>query len=897
MISHTRMTRSRLFVLIDAFETDMRAALLRYVFDHVDEESALGPAYEKANLRRESDDVDGSQSIAQYLDIREAYDLLNRYRSSLPEDFGRELRENTDLMNTLTPIRNRVMHGRPLHAGDPENCVSAAQNFVTRYWVHTKETLDHLISDPTWEPAFESQHGRSERVLHNLPLPDYDETGLIGRSSECEKIANHLLRRREPIVTITGEGGIGKTATALEIAFRIIDNPESPYECVLWVSLKRERLTAQGVEEILNSVRDLTGAARVLGQALDTGFVGGITELAEVLDGIETLLIIDNLETVDGSEVIALYETLPDTVTYLFTSRIGVGQFERRVALDPLKESHASRLFRELSKSRDVVQLLRLQQSTVAEVVKRLRFSPLAIRWYILSIESGQQPNLALHQQDELLDFCVASVYKSIGENARHVFQILYAIERSATFERLVVLSELPLDVVRGAIHELLNGSMVRLEPDNDSALISRVSLTEAARAYAQRVNPPSSTLVNEILIREEELRIGAERMRMDQQERQLATNVVRIRSQHEEPVAYLLQKALTQSRDGSAESALQLIEKARSISPDFWEVDRVLGFVLSQQGQVEGATSAYISALRKADAQGSAVTSYFFSGHLARKAHEVERAVDYARQAHRHFNIPETAQALGNYLIWIRSFEEGQGYLEWAYERAKGRLRLITLTSLVESWRRWAEYLADHEKRPVDAADKAYNGFSIGIQEMRQGTRDARLTDNVLDCASTYLRYLTRAGSEGAALDTKTTTLLKKTSDYLYAFERCRTWAHFPGWIARMMRTSRNAIILNLCDQVLQFANPEQASVDDGGESEILSGRICQWRSTFGFISHNDFPKNIFFPASAIEGLGAARDSELDLTGIEVRFIPRLDPQGRNRADWVQLSGHDRRI
>lgn len=161
-------------------------------------------------MRRESEGLDESVSVVQYLDMREAYDILNRHRDSLPAELGRELRENTPSMDSLVPIRNRVMHGRPLQAGDPETAVRICRDFSTRYWSTLKVTLDHLDLDPSWEPAFEKQGRRTDRILHNLPLPEYDETGLIGRSEDCKRIATHLLRRREPMLTITGEGGLGK---------------------------------------------------------------------------------------------------------------------------------------------------------------------------------------------------------------------------------------------------------------------------------------------------------------------------------------------------------------------------------------------------------------------------------------------------------------------------------------------------------------------------------------------------------------------------------------------------------------------------------------------------------------------------------------------------------------
>lgn len=890
------MTRSRLYVLVDSVEADMRNLLVRYVLDHMDEESALGPNYEKANLRREADGPGESVSAVQYLDMREAYDVLNRHRESLPAELGRELRQNTPSMDSLVPIRNRVMHGRPLKAGDPETAVSVCRSFQTRYWTTLRSILDHLDADPTWEPAFEAQGRRSDRILHNLPLPEYDETGLIGRSEDCKKIVSHLVRRRESMLTITGEGGIGKTATALEAAYTLVDDPASPYECILWVSLKTERLTASGVVGIVNSIRDLTGAARQLGKAFDTDFRGGIAELADALEGIETLLIVDNLETVDGEEVVALYERLPDSVNYLFTSRVGVGQFERRIPLGPLREKDASDLFRQFARSRDVARLVRLAPNTVKEVVKRLRFSPLAIRWYILSVEAGEQPNLALANQDELLDFCVRSVYEGMTQATRGILLTLFALERDVTFDELAILTEVSIDALRRSIHELLNGSMVRLENDADGSLVSRVSLTEAAKSYLRRVNPPNPVAVNAVLEKEQEFRRSAERRRNEEKSRKLAPGVVRTRSRNDEPVAHLLRRALLESKEGDFAHSLSLVEKARSMSPDFWEVDRVQGFILSAQGNVDAATSAYVAALRKArgsdDGLSEAVVAYFFSGHLARKAHETHRAVDYARISHQYFNSAETAQTLGSYLIWVQEFSEGQHYLEWALERAEGRIKLITLTSLVDSWRRWSEYLIDHEHRASEAAEKAHAGFSIGDQEIRGGISDLRLFDAVLESFCQYIRCITSPGVDSAARDPQTIRMAKRVSAQLFAFEACRVWRHFPGYIAKLRRTTSNPEIQELCDLILDYARPPSDAADGGQEprrDDVAEGVVKTWCGTYGFIAHPRFPNNVFFPGSAVENRNQNVDGD-DLTGRTVRFIPKIDADGRVRSNWVHI-------
>jgi hypothetical protein len=565
VVSHVTMTRARLYCLIDAFETDMRQVLTDYILDHMAEEDALGASYERASQRRATDQLaDEASKIATYLDLQEAYDILNRNRDSLPTDLARELKENTVEINALSPIRNRVMHGRPLHPGDPERALHVCQSFITRYWKSVAEMLRRLTEDATWQPLIKAQDRNADRILHNLPLAEYDDTGLIGRAEASSDILKHVLRRRESIITIIGEGGIGKTALAVDVAYRLLDNLDSPYECILWVSLKTERLTAVGVVDIADAVRDLTGAANKLGRTFDADFSGGVAALSDALEGIPTLLIIDNLETVTGNEVSELYDTLPDSVSFLLTSRVGIGQLERRFVLEPLSGKDAAILFRNFAKARGVQRLATLTSKTVTEIVKRLRNSPLAIRWYILAVEAGQQPSPTLSNQSALLDFCVRSVYERMSSESQIVLTMLYALDRVASFDELAVLADMPVDRLRGSVQELLTGSMVLLEIGGEDSLASKVTLTESARHFLRTVKPPRADLVEETLGREREFRRSEERRRADEKSRRLAPNVVRIRNNNDIPAAHLLRTALTASRRESFAKSLEYIERAR---------------------------------------------------------------------------------------------------------------------------------------------------------------------------------------------------------------------------------------------------------------------------------------------------------------------------------------------
>ncbi|MGW1682055.1 NB-ARC domain-containing protein, partial [Saccharopolyspora sp. NPDC002376] len=778
----------------------------------------------------------------------------------------------------------------PRRLVNPDHLHQPMIHYPTRPTI-TGQPLRRIDFDSSWQPPLELQKRSSDKILHNLPLVDYEDTGLIGRDSEVKELAKRLIRRRrgDSILTVVGEGGIGKTALALEVAYNILDDPDSPYECILWVSLKTERLSGTEVQQITGAVRDLTHAANIIGQTFDLEFSGEIAELAEALEGIETLLIIDNLETVSGDDVIELYETLPDSVNYLFTSRIGIGQVERRVHINPLADKHASRLLRDFAGWRGLTDIAKWNKQTVDHAVAQLMNSPLRIRWYILAIESGQQPNLALSNQEELLDFCVRSVYDGMAPQSREILKTLSALNRSVTFDELAVLTELRVDALRSAIHDLQSGSLVASESDRENQLVSRFRLTESADQYLRRVSPPESAATKQILKREQDFRRSEERRRSDEEARFLSPNVVRIRNEHDKPAAHYLRLALLAYRKESLDRAMEHINRARELNPEFWEVYRVEAFTLSTHGHISNARGLYKEALQKCtDGQSRAIVSHFFSGHLAKKEHAPEEAIEYARESHEFFQHPETAQNLGNLLVWLRKFEQGQELILWALEQSKGKFRLITLTSLVDSWRRWADYLREDEHQPVRSAGHAYTGFSNGAREISAGTSDVRLANSVLESASTFIRAVTSTGVDASKLSRECLDILHLIQNHISIFEKTKSWSRISSHLGKLYHNkTTHPSVASLCSDLRDtISNPVSLERDP---EDGLVGRISSWQKTYGFISHPKYPDGVFVPAAHIDGL-TERGEDVNLSGRRIRFVTEPVDDGLPRAVWSIL-------
>lgn len=876
------MTRARLYVLIDAFERDMRALLTRFVATEIDEESLLGGLAEKAITRRNDDDAGSPDTpLVEYLDLREAYDLLNRHRKFLPEELAREVRECTPSMDRLVSIRRRVMHPRPLLADDNEAAPMILNQFATQYWAETKRVLSQLDADPAWEPLITL--GDSDSLtLHNLPLPDYDETGLIGRAKDVEAIIQLIKRGRESVITITGEGGIGKTALALEVAYDLVDDVDQPFEAVLWTSLKYERLTGQGIQDIANAARDMSTAMGPLGRTFDSTFKGGLQDLAEALAGLKALIVLDNLETVGGIDFAQMYKALPDTVSYLVTSRIGVGEYERRFPLSPLVEKDSLRLFNDFIRARRLESLQRLSKETRVEIVTRLRHSPLAIKWFVLAVEAGRDPLALVRDQSELLEFCVRSVYDDLSGAAQEVLSALAVLGRPVTADELVILLDHSADSINMGLQELIRGSLVRRDSTGSvDDLALRVRLTDTASQFLSKRISVDREFGKRVAARESEYRANEERRLADTKSRSLAPIVVRTNGPQDVPTAQILRRALLASRDGNIEVALADVDTAHRLNPDLWEVDRVEGFILASAGQADRALICYEKAYEKAAGEGRGVVAHFLAGHVARNLRDVQTAIDYAREADEILKTHDTAVALGNYLIWNRDFAEGIALIEPVVATSSGKSKLIAASSLAQGYRRWAEFARDHEHNPVVQYRRASKGLAIALASLEAGVADRKMRDVATDCAATALHGAAAASSDGIAIPDLSETL-ERLNRTLVRLVGTPTWPRLATAAQRLSQGSRaSAAAQRLSRQILELG------VSLGDEPEPSDnryvGEVANLQPAYGFIRHPIFPSNLFFHSSDLRDPGLFQDLA---AGALVSFEVAEGERGKRAVD-----------
>lgn len=869
-----------MYALIVAFESDLRRFIDKYILTELAEDEVFGAQIEELKLRRNRDNQNEFASLVEYLDLRPEYDLINTFREYLPKILSEEIRELTIELDVLTPIRHRVMHSRPLRESDAESFRSSIAKFKSSFWSNLRQTFNSIESDPLWEPNNVQLSNQIESVIHNLPPADYDDTGLLGREEQVLQLVELLKKQREKVITLTGEGGIGKTALAVEAASRLLDDVDHPYDLILWINLKKERLTGSGISEIKNVASSLVGAAVEAVSTFDKNLNSNVEHLAETLSGFKTLICIDNLESISGDEFVDFYDKLPEEVTFLITSRKGIGQLERRISIEALSDSSALMLLNQLIRFRSVSTLSKISSEQRKSIVSSLRNSPLAIRWFILATEAGRSPDETLSNQDELISYCVRSVYESLSANAQNILVALFVTPRQLSLEDLVILLKSEVKTMRDGLQELTQGSLVRYEIQPTSDLRTVVTPSESAKLFLASIiheDNPIKFLVSES---EKEMQKQEDRRRIDESNRSLAPSVIRIRNDMDKPVAHILHRASVEIFRSKFDAAESLIREAARLSPDYWEIQRIEGFLASEKDDVALALTKYLEAYRIAETkEHKAVVAHFLAGHLARKTGDLEQAIGLARESHEVFNSAETKHALGNYLIWAGKFDEGEELLQSAQLSAEGQLKNIVTTALGSAYRRRAENMLDSERNILSAHQKAFSGFKIISSLILSGVEDRKLNEELLETSRLLLKISRRA--EITAI--KISHMQEFLTILLEAIPRLRNHKKFDKLVEDLQRTH-----LPQPFNVEGFVAASILMFDESGEG-FKRGQVMsiEPNQNYGFIRSSELEDNAHFHKFSLKN-GMIEDLKV---GDIVFFTISSSSESRIKAQDVWIT------
>jgi len=631
--NNLQITPSNIGTIISAIEGNLRELITTHLEGQKEVREILGAEiWEKCTKRHLQDQGFTSehlQNILLYADFADLYHILNSQKNLLPPIVAQNLRRVTPILDKLVPVRNRIAHNRPLYYDDCRIMALFIQDILQErdsVWGHVETTLALLAGE---------RSSKETKSMHNLPMPDYEETGFIGRKKQINDLKKLCLQSPYPVITVIGDGGVGKSALALKAAYEIMDASDCPFDSIAWTTSKTTLLTPQEIKNIENAIQSSLAMFQNVSDYL--GPIGMTKPFEEVLTYLSTfkiLLILDNLETVLDEQIRQFLGNLPSGGSkVLITSRIGVGAYEVPFKLQPLDEGEAIQLLRALANIRQVEKLGQMPNKQLGEFCKKMKNSPLFIKWFVSAVQTGRRPEEILDKRDLFLEFCMSNVYDYLSDDSRQVLSSMLCIPSKHSQAELAFLNDMDSMILESAIRQLRTTTMFTISSSvKDSSFASKYELSDLARDYLSKHHPVRFEEERNFKKRRQQLIAAIEQMNAEQVSDPYSFYSIDRRSESDMIVANYLREALLKARSRQFKEADDFVAKARNLAPEYFEVYRVEANIKAQQDNYSAARTAYEAAI-ELNPQ-SAPLRYWYAGFLLRYQNELEEALKEFKEA-----------------------------------------------------------------------------------------------------------------------------------------------------------------------------------------------------------------------------------------------------------------------
>lgn len=338
------------------------------------------------------------------------------------------------------------------------------------------------------------------KIKHNLPQKTFSK--FINREDKIEELIDELsLENRQPVISISGIGGVGKTALVIELAYRYLENldQDSPeftditkFENIIFVSAQKSLLTPNGITPKDTFNDSLIDICRVIALFLEDFGIQKESPNKQpklVRDLLEkqgfTLIILDNLETIDDRrEVVKFLVRLPANVKSVVTTRKhGIATYVP-IELDSLSRESGLELIQYRANEVGIFLTPKEREKLYTECGG----IPLVIIYVIGRLHLGKSLDAVIYDLNspsgDIAQFCFDALFTELnGKISQKILLTLSLFPKGATVESLLDVSGLELEeasIFEDGLQELndislvqrRNKRMVMLSPTREYVLV-----------------------------------------------------------------------------------------------------------------------------------------------------------------------------------------------------------------------------------------------------------------------------------------------------------------------------------------------------------------------------------------------------------------------------------------
>lgn len=529
-------------------------------------------------------------AILRGIDIQSYIEICNKNIDKLSIGIEQKKFINSQLKKII-PIRNSIMHPRPLNFFDHSMVKEVFEKIESELecfaWKTIKEAADTIANHPEKLKLPPAYSKKSDKIIENLPsVLDYEDTSFIGRSKEIAEIRAKLKKKNVNVLSVIGEGGVGKTALTLKLLYDMLDDPECDFDMIIWSSLKTNELSDNTFKEIGCSLKSTAEMYEKLADFVGEKTIDDTKSfIIEIAQNMNTLFVLDNLETINSSDIRDFIDDFSEYGKVLITSRIGLGEMEHRYKLTGLNESEVIEYVDTLlelygfdcyytnDRKKDIF-------------INELHSNPLAIKWFIKCLYSGLTEKEILEKKEDVINFCMENVYDKLSYDAHKVLDILTVAGVELSFPELVYYLEMEIDdtiKIIKAINELGKCNFIdEYTYRNDNSIVA----TDFAREFLLLHLAEVKHLYPRFKELKQQLSALGQQLIIKKNETPFSFHAIRYKDNAELAVTYYLNKALDTKQK---EEALGLVKFSQELLPQYYENNLVLA-------KIHGAGSPLIA-------------------------------------------------------------------------------------------------------------------------------------------------------------------------------------------------------------------------------------------------------------------------------------------------------------
>lgn len=708
-------TRVVMFAICSSLEYDLK----KFILDAGKNVDFTKQMLDKARFREKKLNDKDQESVINQLDLGDYVSII----TNVPYDFNINNQKAKQLENyfeKIIPVRNRVMHTKPLELGDRAILTEVLEKIELEIdwlkWSETNKTKGIISTDPS--QLVGKMYPRiieyNPKVYNNLPTPEFDDTGYIGRKREIKEIKELIQNKKNQIITIVGNGGIGKTAITVKSLYDLIDD-NCIFDAIIWISLKTRTLSKGDFVAINDSIQDISELYKEGSKlAISDEGLSPRDNLLKFLGDFNVLLVLDNLETINNEDINSFLKQIPENSKVVITSRHGLGELEYRYVLDGMSPLDSVLYFRELSKYYGLDIYKKSDEEINRLVLDHLYSNPLSIKWYISGIFSGLDENSLLANKDKLVEFCMSNVFSKLSINSKRILQLFLVENKELTLGEIDYFIEIDDVELRISVNELLSTNMVKLN--------NKYIINDMARDYLSIYHPPSNDFVMDSLGKRKKLNIMLQDIRVKSEKdpfspRSLFANM---NDENRKLSSYYLIRALEFSSERDWQKAYKYIEKAGNISPDYFEVYKIKAFISAEKNELFDAINNYKIAISKCnDLYEKASVLFLFSVFYVIKLSEYDIALELILQAEKY--RPDELQIQlekSRILMYLGKYEEAEDILK-IIDKRRGELDSKTVNIFVS---RYADLFRRQAANfQLRDAEKKVRLFEMGINQFNK--------------------------------------------------------------------------------------------------------------------------------------------------------------------------------